>query len=314
LSRNAPYFPWYYADYNADPRVQAMTDLQDLAYRRLLEVSWDLGGLPNDPKKLAILARFKIDVFENDIWIYPLTDCWEAVGRGKMLVNNRQEKDRQKFLSKQTQGREAADARWKKHRKRFGIKEKSRHADSSNSHSGRNADQMRDRCLPDPNSTEPKPKAPKPSGNSEHVPNSIDLKKHIEASYDASENPYRFLAYWQNADASRGYGLKFETSERFGDFVEGQAHQLGMRESREELGKMARRYVTRFVAEYSKRVGKKKQPRGSQLHPATLTEELVAWIQKDLARDASFQQRQRTGDAKKERSEEALGRWRRRNK
>jgi hypothetical protein len=139
-----------------------MTPLQDLIYRRLLDVSWDMGGLPNDPDKLAVLVRLPQDAFDEE-WKYPLTDCWEVIGRGKMLVNNRQESERQKFTSKQTLSRNAAEARWKKYRKSLGVKEKRRHADASDPHSGRTAEGMQNTCLldPDPECIDTDPKLAK---------------------------------------------------------------------------------------------------------------------------------------------------------
>ena len=68
-----------------------MTKMQDLAYRRMLEASWELGPLPCEPDDLARLIDFSPREFER-AWRFPLTDCWK-VRRGR-LTNARLESER----------------------------------------------------------------------------------------------------------------------------------------------------------------------------------------------------------------------------
>ncbi|MCP4201865.1 MAG: hypothetical protein GY769_08025 [bacterium] len=109
-----PYMPWWLYDYNADPRVQAMTDDQDLAYRRMLEASWDLGALPTEPEKIGSLIRYSRRKFAA-VWKYPLTDCWEKNGAG--LSNPRLERERERvsrlYAQRRRAGKRSAEARKK---------------------------------------------------------------------------------------------------------------------------------------------------------------------------------------------------------
>ena len=102
-----PYFPWWLYDYRSDPLVQAMTDDQDLAYRRMLDVSWDLGELENNPGKIAALIRFSPRKFAS-VWKYPLTECWQDNGVG--LVNPRLEREREKVDASYRQKKRAGEA------------------------------------------------------------------------------------------------------------------------------------------------------------------------------------------------------------
>lgn len=52
-----PWFPWYPADYKS--KTQGLSDMADLAYRRMLEAYYELGGkLPKCDKKVAKLLHF----------------------------------------------------------------------------------------------------------------------------------------------------------------------------------------------------------------------------------------------------------------
>jgi len=54
-----PFMPWYAADYEHD--TKHLTDIEDLAYRRLIDAMWTYRGrLPNDPAQLARFIRFDI--------------------------------------------------------------------------------------------------------------------------------------------------------------------------------------------------------------------------------------------------------------
>lgn len=102
-----PYLPWWLYDYRSDPLVQAMSDDQDLAYRRMIEVSWDLGELENNPGKIASLIQFSPRKFDS-VWKYPLTECWKDNGSG--LVNARLEKEWEKVEASYRQKKRAGEA------------------------------------------------------------------------------------------------------------------------------------------------------------------------------------------------------------
>lgn len=89
-----------------------MSDDQDLAYRRMIDCSWEIGPLPAEPERIAPLIRFDIDRFLR-AWIYPLTECWKKRRWG--LINPRLERERKglaDFLKSQSEkGRESGKAR-----------------------------------------------------------------------------------------------------------------------------------------------------------------------------------------------------------
>lgn len=117
MSCNFPYYRWFPKDYIGDAEVQAMTDDQDLAYRRLLDKSWEIGPLPNDVKKLAAYVRYTLVRFEQ-CWCFPLSDCWHENKDGK-LINNRLEDERDFAFTRANNARKAVMSRWKKRRKRL---------------------------------------------------------------------------------------------------------------------------------------------------------------------------------------------------
>lgn len=123
-----PYLPWWLYDYQSDSRVLAMSDDQDLAYRRMIEASWDLGELPNDPEKIASLIRFSQEKFDA-VWKYPLTECWHNGNEG--LINYRLEREREKVAASYKQKREAGIASGRS-RRGIGATERSLNGRSTN--------------------------------------------------------------------------------------------------------------------------------------------------------------------------------------
>lgn len=103
--RKYPHYPWWLYDYQSDPLVQAMTDDQDLAYRRMIDASWDLGELPNDPDKISSLIRFSRKKFAS-VWKYPLIECWQDNGIG--LINHRVEREWEKIDARYGQLKKAS--------------------------------------------------------------------------------------------------------------------------------------------------------------------------------------------------------------
>lgn len=128
-----PYYRWFPIDYAGDALVKAMTDDQDLAYRRLLDISWQIGSLPSDLGELARLAGFDSERFEA-AWSFPLTECWHKNGAGK-LVNHRLEEERESTLKRSEKARQSVQAREKKRGKRLRAKRKASIIErSSNDH------------------------------------------------------------------------------------------------------------------------------------------------------------------------------------
>lgn len=116
-------------------------------------------------------------------------------------------------------------------------------------------------------------------------------------------NPFGFIAYWQDANEHRGFSVHLETPEKFGDFMESEAKELGLHQDRRWLASVGRRALKKFTATYSKR--SRGKTRGSAIGPKMLTEELVAWVQKDLATIAGGMQK---GQGRAERIDEAVKR------
>lgn len=147
VSTKTPWMPWYYKDYKADPYVLAMGlgtvgKLQDLAYRRMLEIQWELGSLPDNPNHIAKLIGYTEEEFKK-VWTFPLTQCWRSSGSGR-LINKRAAHLRVHARKRSEQSRDAADKRWGMWRKSKGIKGKPRS-------SGRIAEAIpHGQCDPDP--------------------------------------------------------------------------------------------------------------------------------------------------------------------
>lgn len=59
MGAELPYMPWFPGDFIQSPRVQVLTDMEELIYRRLLDAQWlnEGRGLPADDARLAKLAR-----------------------------------------------------------------------------------------------------------------------------------------------------------------------------------------------------------------------------------------------------------------
>lgn len=119
---HSPYYRWFVKDYNSDPRVTAMTDDQDLAYRRMLDASWELGPLPNKLDHLAMIVRYDLERFRR-AWSYPLTLCWQRNGQGT-LINQRLEDERESMLKRSDKARKAVKKREKNRSKRVMGKKK----------------------------------------------------------------------------------------------------------------------------------------------------------------------------------------------
>ena len=148
----------------------------------------------------------------------------------------------------------------------------------------------------DPLSTSVPSEPSVPSGSNVHpngdgvaheaVETKLPLPSATSALAPESPNPYRFVAYWQDANERRDYGMRVEPISGLEHFVVSKAEELGLETPRNELARMSQRSRERFVAEYQK-LDRKNRSRGSRLSPKRLTEEFVAWVKKDLANAAS---------------------------
>jgi uncharacterized protein YdaU (DUF1376 family) len=113
LSRR-PWYPWYASDFVNNEHVLKMTNLEELAYRRLLDRAWmsEDCTLPNDEKVLARMARLGSKewkrVREN------VLARWELVGN--RWANKRLSMELQRAIEGQSKAQHAANVRHKQHK------------------------------------------------------------------------------------------------------------------------------------------------------------------------------------------------------
>jgi len=102
MSEPRPWFPLYARDFLADDNVAAMTAEELGAYVRLLLHAWTNPGLPDDPKRLARLARISEDRWY-EVW-EAVEPCWtERDGR---LYQGRLEAERERAEQRACTARE----------------------------------------------------------------------------------------------------------------------------------------------------------------------------------------------------------------
>ncbi len=107
-----PYFCWYPADAETDSNYSAMDDAELGFYHRCLNYSWRNGGLPADAKERArALKRTK--PYADKKWIRVGKCFFPSKEDPALLVNPRQEKERQKAFSRNRRATDAANARHK---------------------------------------------------------------------------------------------------------------------------------------------------------------------------------------------------------
>lgn len=117
-----------------------------------------------------------------------------------------------------------------------------------------------------------------------------------EKALEKQSTPYHFIAYWQDANQERDFGLRFEPEDGPKEFVASEVERLEITARPEEIRAALHSSFEAFRATYSRRVGRKlkngrRKTRGSSISPQDLTEELVAWLRKDLARLAAVRAR-----------------------
>ena len=103
--------PWWPRDYLAATRGMSLAERG--AYTDLLWFSWDMGALPNDPKRLARMLSVDAEEFA-EIW--PTIASKFVLTENGGIVNPRLERERQNSLRLRTKASEkaakAAEARW----------------------------------------------------------------------------------------------------------------------------------------------------------------------------------------------------------
>src|ERR1019366_631615 len=82
-----PYLPWYCGDFMSSTRGWSVTARG--VYRELLDSSWDVGGLPADPKTLRALIRATPAEWEKS---WPLVEPKFPIGTDGLRRNARLEK------------------------------------------------------------------------------------------------------------------------------------------------------------------------------------------------------------------------------
>ena len=152
MSKELPWMKYYPGDFYGDPMVQVMTDDQELIYHRFIARSWQMGALPNDEEKLAVIAGMEIERFRKS-WCWPLTEKWVKNGEG--LINHRVEDERDDALSRSEGARRAGEMRQQRRRARVEREVSGSSAGAQREHSGTSAMLDPD---PDPDKEEEKNK------------------------------------------------------------------------------------------------------------------------------------------------------------
>lgn len=130
----SPAWSIYAKEWLSSEAVALMPPEAEGLFIRLLNLSWDNGGLPSDPEAVKDLAGRKYARVWKTAWP-PVRQ--KFVERGGRLVNPRQEEERAKQEERRAQRTKAATERWEKERQK-------------DAHAYAHADQpyMRDVCEP----------------------------------------------------------------------------------------------------------------------------------------------------------------------
>lgn len=99
-----PWYRWFPSDYLG--KTVHLSIEEDCLYRRLLDIQWRDGSLPSDPERIAKLARFDFETFQ---------EAWKEVSvffilRGGKLVNQKLSSERRGVNRKIAQKRSAGKA------------------------------------------------------------------------------------------------------------------------------------------------------------------------------------------------------------
>jgi uncharacterized protein YdaU (DUF1376 family) len=171
--------PWFPRDYLAATR--GMTLAERGAYTDLLWFAWDMGALPNDPKRLARMLGVDAEEFDA---VWPAIKS-KFVLTGSGIVNERLERERQHSQRLRTKASEkaaqAAKARWSNAASQDGPSNASGNAPSINSTPKTPENMLGGMLEQSPPSPSPSPspsKAPAPSlgGGSKGEPVKVGKK------------------------------------------------------------------------------------------------------------------------------------------
>ena len=101
-----PYYPQYVRDFRESKRVLAMNLEQEGLYRRCLDLAWEHGSIPDDPKEIARLIQ-KDPREVKRAWAV-VRSCWASNGELGRLVNAREEIERKKAQERHSKASKAA--------------------------------------------------------------------------------------------------------------------------------------------------------------------------------------------------------------
>jgi len=127
-----PYYRKHVERWRSSPTVRMMNLLERGAFSELMDLSWQMGPIPDDPSELARLIGTDPQEFEK-AWTERLKNCWKKTKKG--LINPQLEIERKWAESKTYKSTKAATARWQGG---------NGHANAMRMHSKRNADAYAD--------------------------------------------------------------------------------------------------------------------------------------------------------------------------
>jgi hypothetical protein len=113
MTNKAPAFQWYPKDCDTDEKVRGMDDREFGFYIRCLNHSWMNDGLPEDLGELARVMQ-RPAAYVRRVWAR-VGKCFAPDGQGR-LRNLKQEEQRRGYQQFRESRRNAAEARWEKHK------------------------------------------------------------------------------------------------------------------------------------------------------------------------------------------------------
>lgn len=194
------WFAFYPNDWTTDERVALMSMEERGVYITLLVYSWNNGGLPAKPERIARLLQMDLQRFA-DLWGGPLRECWTKVD--DRLVNPRQERERDVALAKSAKARASAQKRW----------EKERSASAVRTHSDGSADAMLvEKSREENTSTPPSPPSGGKRSKSKHP--TWKQVEHEMALQRVGITGYRAIKEWFHYKQEKNQRLVFSTWRR----------------------------------------------------------------------------------------------------
>ena len=263
-------------DYLSDGFVTSLSPLEEYCYDRLLKFNARDASIPSDPERLARMCKMTPEEFE-PIWevIRCKFDPVRSNGSSQKTLTNARTKfelDRQKRLAKIASERGKKGGRPPKAKT---AKKKDEKPEESRSFTPA----LVGESDPDPDPDQSQNQDPLPSGGQLTL-----ARESAPVPARSPPNPSRFVAYWYDATESRDFAVRFEPDSAFREFVGREALRLGWRGTEEELWDFVTGSLDIFRGTYQKRDGKGRT-RGKRIGPKRLTEDLIAWVREDLARE-----------------------------